>query len=97
MATVRDELPPQPLGILPTRAFWADREYESRGCLPWVAAAVVVWLPIIALDLAWWLSAPLFILCMVLTRGLSERYVRRQLRREQAALASAESRDAAGG
>jgi hypothetical protein len=80
MITAREplsgRLPPQPLGILPTQAFWRDRENEARGCMPWVALALVVWMPIIALDLAWWVSAPLFLLCLVVTRGLAERYVR---------------------
>lgn len=83
MATVTDELPKQPLGILPTRAFWSDEDCKSRGCLPWVLVALALWMPIIALDLEWWANAPLFILCMVLSRGVSERYVRRRLRFEK--------------
>jgi hypothetical protein len=84
---------PQPLGFLPTRQFWRDRE-NKRLSGPVAAVTAGILLTINALlDLPLWATALGIAAGMILVQGLLERYIRYAARRrfrsrlEQAALA----------
>lgn len=67
---------PQPLGIVPTRRFWTDRENLRLVRIPQAIIAGVLVLVILLLDLPWWGAGLAAMGTMLLMEGLFERYIR---------------------
>lgn len=74
-------LPAQPLGFLPTRAFWRNPEHQRRTqpLLPIAAATLVI--AVVLADLprwALWATIAIPPVVLILGLGLFERHIRRR-------------------
>jgi hypothetical protein len=67
---------PQPLGFVPTRRFWNDRENARLAGIPRAAFAFVLGIVIATLDLPWWAAGLTVAGGLWLWQGLFERYIR---------------------
>jgi hypothetical protein len=78
---------PQPLGILPTRWFWADR--KNRRLAGWLFGTLVFVMLVIlnAFALHPVLDAAIIAAVLLLARGLLEKYVRHKTLQRRRALA----------
>lgn len=78
---------PQPLGVLPTRRFWACetvREETNRAVV--IGAAFVMLLPVfVDFGLPWYVMAAIPLVVLTPVFGLFERYIRRRARAIRAA------------
>lgn len=68
--------PPQPLGMLPSRQFWADPDHQRLVKTPHAILVGVLLLAIGLLELPWWGAAIATVAMLVLLGGLLERAVR---------------------
>jgi hypothetical protein len=68
--------PPQPLGMLPSRRFWTNRDNQQLVQRPHAILVGVLLLVIGMLELSWWTAALSALAMLFLLAGLLERAMR---------------------